>query len=463
MPEIRFVSREDELARLDQWWSAPNARPALLWGRRRVGKTALLQRFARDKPLVFHTGAGRSVAGELAVLSRRTAEAFPGGLRDLVARPYRDWDDALEGLAVLAADEPILVVLDEFPEMIKASPELPGIVRAFLDRTQARTHVRLLVCGSAVRTMQALQEERAPLYGRFDLALHLRPFRPLEASLMLPRLEPEVRALVYGLVGGMPLYLSWWDQDADVPSNLRRLVGQPGAPLLIEGELVLATEVEGGDYPAAVLEAIAAGKTRYNEIKDWVRAEPARTLDRLVELRLVERLLPVTESERSKRRLYRIADPFLAFYLGTLSRYRTEIDRGLGASIMRVLAASLDDHMGAAWEEAFRDHLRRLADAGTLGDVVAVGPWWAESGNHEIDAVALAGRSRAPVLVGEAKWARTVNGRAVRETLAAKAGAGLAVDPETLTYAVAARTRVTALPEGAISLTAADIFPGPPR
>lgn len=102
------------------------------------------------------------------------------------------------------------------------------------------------------------------------------------------------------------------------------------------------------------------------------------------------------------------ADNFLAFWLGVVDRYRSEIDRGLGPSILPVLASSLDDSLGSRYEEALREHLRRLAAAGELGDAVAVGPFWAGGGN-EIDAVALAGRERAAVLVGESKWSRSVN------------------------------------------------------
>lgn len=453
-----FVNRVQELEALASWLDRPDSCLCVAWGRRRVGKTALLQQFSKHERVVFHTGAGRPRPDELRMLARAAIPAFASALRDLEARPFVDWDDAFESLAT-AATEPLLVVLDEFPELVSSSPELPGVLRAFLERAGTATQLKVVLSGSAVRTMESMLEERAPLYGRSDLILQLHPFRPHEAALMLPKLSPEDRALVWGLVGGVPLYLSWWNQDVSVKENLWKLVATAGGQLLTEGQLVLATEGDSGDLASMVLRAIAAGRIRHGQIADAVRAEPARTLDRLIELRLVDRLVPVTEDpRRSKRRVYRIADNFLAFWLGAVDRYRDQIERGLGRAVLTSLVAGLDDHMAPPWEEAVRLHLNRLAVDGELGDdVVAIGPWWSTDSSVEIDAVVLNGRERVATLVGEAKWARSVDARRIE--------AGLRVRAEALPQVrrppgliVAARDQVKGATRDTLTITARDVF-----
>jgi AAA+ ATPase superfamily predicted ATPase len=442
-----FVNREQELATLDRWWEGARPGIALVWGRRRLGKTALVQRFASGKRTVFHTGAGRPAADELRLLSRAAEGVLAGGVRDLGARPFDSWDDALETLAGAARAEPLLLVLDELPELLDTSPELEGVLRAVWDRTRSRSRLRVLLAGSAQRTMEALQEERAPLFGRLDVSVLLQPFRPHEATLMLRGLRPAEQAAVWGLVGGVPLYLEWWDTSASLAANLERLVCAPGAPLLTAGELTLATDADAGDLARQVLYAIGAGRTKHNEIADAIRADPTRVLERLTRLGLIERLVPVTEDpRRTRRRLYRIADNFLSFWLRLVDRHRAEIERGLGRSIARVLVRELDDHLGGPWEDAFRIHLRRLAEQGELGPgVVAVGRFWTAAADPvELDAVALAGRSRAAVLVGEAKWARSVDGAAVARALARKVPA-LPRARDDVRFAVCARETVSSL------------------
>jgi hypothetical protein len=170
-------------------------------------------------------------------------------------------------------------------------------------------------------------------------------------------------------------------------------------------------------------------------------------------------VLPVTAAGTcSRRRVYRIADNFLAFWLGLIEPYGAEIERGLGSTILKPLVERIDDHMGPRWEEAFRAHLRRMAIAGQLpADIVRIGAFWSEHPPVEIDAVALAGRRESAILAGEAKWSRDAHGRRIVGYLRRKTDALPRVDEDIL-YAVCARERVVNLPADALGITSADIF-----
>jgi len=457
--EDRFVNRVTELAALERWWESGSAL-GMVWGRRRIGKSMLLAAFAEGRRSVFHGGTRQAAPVELRRLAALVADSGLSAGRALDERPFASWDEALTHLTLVAAtaSAPVLLVLDELPELTYGEPALASILRAWADAAGHRSPLRVLVCGSAVRAMQSLVEERSPLYGRFGVTLAVHPFAPHEAAILLDDLEPAERALVFGLLGGVPFYLSLWDQRQGVADNLHRLLLDPAGRLLAEGELLLATEGDAGRQSGPILAAIGTGRTKFSEIADAVGNDPTRTLDHLVRLRLVERTIPITEDpRRSRRRLYHLADPFLALWFSVLDRHRSAIDRGLGETVLPVVMDSLDDALGHRYEAAMRQHLDRLARAGALGpDVVAIGPNWTNSGD-EIDAVVLAGRQRVAIALAEAKWARQVSaGRVEASLLRKSASLPTVADPPRLI--VAARDAVTDPAPATLTITAADIF-----
>lgn len=464
-----FVNRAHELAALDAWWQRPGAQLGIVWGRRRVGKSWLLSHWAKDRRAIFHVARNRSVEQELAALSRAAAEVVQPRRRNLTERPFVDWDDAFDVLATAAQRERLLVIIDEVPELFDADPRLPSTLRALWDSVQD-SKLRLVLAGSAVRTMERMQQERAPLYGRATLRLLVAPFEPNEAALMLPRLSPSERARAWGVCGGVPYYLSLWDQDANFASNLGRLVCSPQGPLLTEGDLVLATEDFAGGrrerLPAQVLRTIATGGTRFSEIKSQLGAEPTRALTALQELRLVDRVTPVGSNPAGRLATYRIADNFLAFWLQVVERHRPSIERGLGLGVRDVMIEQYDDYMGYRWEDAFRSYLRRaFADDPRTKPLVELGPYWkvrraVDEDPVEIDAVGLTGRGRVLTLAGEAKWSRSADAARLARTLMRKVDQSGLPSADDMVLVVCARERLDRMPSGSsvMPVTAADIF-----
>ncbi len=464
---MRFVNRVKELSLLDEWFERPGPQLGVVWGRRRVGKSHLLAHWAAGKRAIYHVARNRAPAQELAALSAAAAPALGLKDRDLVSRPFRDWDEAFEIFRRTAAGAPLVVIIDEFPELVQSEPNIESALRAIWEGMGDHP-VRLVLCGSAVRTMEALQEERAPLYGRATLRLQVRPFLPSEAALMLPGLAPAERAKAWGVCGGTPFYLDLWDQSAPFRDNLARLVASEHGLLLNEGQLILATEDFAGGrrerIPEQVLRAIAAGRTRFGEIKGALGIDPTRALGALADLGLIQRVLPVGRNADPRRAYYRVADNFLAFWLAIAEPRRAGIIQGLGTSVVGVMESQFDNFMGDRWEDAVRAHLvRTMADDPRLAPVVEVGRFWHQHRPDpaEIDVAMLSEPGGRLSLAAEVKWARHEEGSRVLRTLVRKAHASHLVrptDPEPL-YVIAARELVTGdLPSDVLRVTAADVF-----
>ena len=353
-----FLDRSDELRSLERAWQDPGSLLALS-----VGPAPDRQ---DEAPRPVRRGqAGRLLRGYGAVVGCRAQSVLGGGPvvpfqpagADLLAHgDFPSWEVALSYLASKAGRERLVVVLDEFPYLVDAEPALPSVVQRFWDQQGRVSKLHLILCGSAQAVMEELQSSGAPLFGRVDLRLQLRPFGYREAALFTPRLAPSEQVICYAVLGGMPTYLQRWNDGVGHEANLRRLFAVPTSPLVEEGEFVLSSELPEGSGYFRILLAIAAGNRTYGTIKRFADIDIQRQLDRLLSIGLIERQVPVTaDPSRTKQVVYRIADNFLAFWFRFVYRHRADIARGLGSEIVRrVILPGLGDYLGEPWEELCR-------------------------------------------------------------------------------------------------------------
>jgi AAA+ ATPase superfamily predicted ATPase len=406
MPDL--IDREREFAALEAAVDARGGQLAIVWGRRRVGKTYLLEAFSRDRRSLYYTATAQSAPVELAAFTdamreQLGADGLPAGYA------FPDWSAALDFVTQRAGSERLVVVLDEFPYLTGSTPGLESVVQRWWDRSGRRSRVMLVLCGSAVAVMLGLATAAAPLHQRATLSLHVRPLDYRAAGAFVSRLRPAERIVAYAVCGGTPLYLEQWDDGADIRSNLVRLFGSPASPLVDAAELVLSGELPEGEGHFRILTAVAIGRTRPGEIADYARVAVERPLKRLTTLGILERRVPALEDpDRTKRAIYRIADPYFAFWFRFVGSHRADIARGLGEQLVeRRILPGLDDYLGPTFEDVAREHARSLAAAGEL-KADRVEGWWSSDGRFEIDLVGLSGREVS--FVGEAKWSQ----RAIR-------------------------------------------------
>jgi AAA+ ATPase superfamily predicted ATPase len=419
MPHKQFIGRSAELDGLQRRYEQAGAQLVLLYGRRRVGKSYLLERFATGKPTIFYQATQQTEERELAEFTAAIA-AFLGAGALPPGYVFPGWGEALAFLSARGGGR-LVIILDEFPYLAASTSGLPSIVQRWWDQHGRTSNVMLILCGSAQRFMEELDGAAAPLHQRFTAKFHIRPLDYRTAALFTPALSGEDKARVYAILGGTPLYLRQWNAGLDLRANLLALFGDPASSLIDSAELTLSTDLEDARAPYRALQAVALGATKHNEIRSQAKITTDRTIQRLLDLDLLERRVPAIENPAKTRRAsYAIGDPYYRFYFRFIAPQRGAIDRGLGARVVDNIVTELDNYMGLAFEEIARSYARYLIAQGDLpGDTVS--SWWSTDGQHEIDIVGTL--ARRPTLIGSVKWGREPLGDAVLNDLERDAAA----------------------------------------
>jgi AAA+ ATPase superfamily predicted ATPase len=398
-----FVNRQAELELLERRYAAPQAELFVLYGRRRVGKTELLAHFCQGKRHIFFVA---DLSSETVLRANLSAalNAESGG-PDAPNAVYATWEDLLRAIGRRAQDERLVLVLDEFTYLLAAHPPLASILQRLWDSELRHTRLMLILCGSYIGMMEEeVLGYRAPLYGRRTAQYLLEPLGFYDACLFFQKRAPVDQVRLYAVLGGTPAYLRQ-TAAADNPLDfVSQHILTRGTFLYDEARFVLQQELREPRHYFAVLEAIAAGHTRLNDIKQATGLESVTPyLDTLQNLRLIERQVPVTENQphKSRRGLYRMRDPFFRFWFRFVHPNRSTLERGNARPVAQhIIKPQFDSFVATTFEEICQQAVWRLGQADQLPLVpLHVGSWWRAS--EEIDVVAL--NEEAALLI-ECKW-----------------------------------------------------------
>jgi len=403
-----FVNRERELAELERFWHSGRAQCIPVTGRRRVGKTYLLEHFALDKRVVYYrcylTGTGEQLPQLGAALAELANDPV------LLAQPPTTWPAAFALVERLADAGRMLLVLDEVPYWAARDEAVPSILQNWWDSRGRRLNVMLILCGSAVQMMERYLTGDAPLAGCVTGRVVVRPFHFRAAAQLLRFDDPADTLVAYGILGGVPLYLSFFDPQRTIRENVLSAIATPAARLYVEPQAVFAAHHTSYDarQVLGVLRAIARGKHRWSEIAAAAGLS-ATHLSRIMEpllgdLGLVERVLPVTEQRESRTYFvqYHLTDNFFRFWFRFIEPNAGHIEFGDAARVVDGIAAELSDYMGLPFEALCRDWVRLAGATGALPTRAGrVGNWW--TADHQVDVVGLDETGRVAI-AGECKW-----------------------------------------------------------
>ena len=423
-----FVDRATELATLEEQFSEQESSFVVIYGRRRVGKTALITEFLKDKRGLYFLATEESEEQNRIVFRKQVAEFLGDELLRHAA--VDNWDILFDRLT--QNDERLVIALDEFQYLGKANPAFPSIFQRIWDMMLSKRNVMVILCGSLISLMEnQVLSYQSPLYGRRTAQIRLKqvPFRFYGEffSVALSR-----RAMIerYSVTGGVPKYIESFKDASNIYRAIAKNVLNSNSYLYDEPNFLFSKEVaEVGTY-FSVMKAVAAGNRKIGEIAAVLNVKQtglSRYLKTLERLDVLERVVPVTEfnPEKSKKGLYRIKDNYLRFWFRFVFPQKGLLETDRTDEALKAIERNfVDGQVAYVYEDVCRDRLWDLGAEGALPFVPnRVGAWWGAR-DVELDVVGL-GVDEGRAIFGECKfWTKPV-GKNVLEHLEGRVGKAL--------------------------------------
>ena len=418
---MNFVDRIEETARLRDALSREKSSLVVVYGRRRLGKSTLIKRVLLDSDVYFLADRSEGQHQRI-LLAKVVAQVFP----DFDKLTYPDWESLFRALNY-RTDKRFTLCLDEFPYLVEQSPELPSVLQKLVDEKQLKYN--LVLCGSSQNMMYGLfLDSTAPLYGRADEIMRLTPIRLpyIQEALNLDAVSAVEE---YAVWGGVPRYWELRENRNSLSDALWHNILSINGTLYEEPIKLFQDDVKDIVKTSTIMSYIGSGANRLSEIAARCN-EPAtnlsRPLKKLIDLGFLEKDVPFGIDEKNaKKSLYKIADPFMAFYYQFVVPNRSFIELGRRLPLEQALAAHFSEYVSMHWEKLCRD-----AVTGNMVNGIVYGKakrWWGPVLNErkepeqiEIDVMAES-LDKKYLLVGECKWTNQENGKQLTAELLRKA------------------------------------------
>ena len=418
---MKFVDRIDEAVRLKDALTGEKSSLVVLYGRRRLGKSTLIKRVLSDHDVYFIADRSEGRYQRI-LLAKVIAQVFP----DFDKLTYPDWESIFRALNY-RTDKRFTLCLDEFPYLVEQSPELPSVLQKLVDEKQLKYN--FVLCGLSQNMMYGLfLDSTAPLYGRADEIVRLAPIRLpyIQEALHLNAMNAIEE---YAVWGGVPRYWELRENRSSLDDALWRNILSVNGTLYEEPIKLFQDDVKDIIKTSTIMSYIGTGANRLSEIAARCN-EPAtnlsRPLKKLIDLGFLEKDVPFGIDEKNaKKSLYKIADPFMAFYYQFVVPNRSFIELGRRLPIEQALTAHFSEYVSMQWEKLCRD-----AVTGNLVNGVVYGKakrWWGSVLNEdknpeqvEFD-VMVESLDKKYLLVGECKWTSQENGKQLTAELLRKA------------------------------------------
>jgi hypothetical protein len=415
---LKFINRQSELSFLEKLYNAPGFQFVPVYGRRRIGKTRLVQEFIKGKKAIYFLADSVSETEQLKNLGRLAGEYFKDSI--LTDAGFKDWRQFFS--YIKEKHERLIIVIDEFPYLVGSHHGISSIFQKGIDEYLKNTDLFLILMGSSIGMMEKeVLFHKAPLYGRRTASLEVKemPFTALKAFFPGRTFDELVR--IYAVLGSVPAYIEKLNSKHDIFANIAELILDKGTFLYNEIEYILREELREPRNYFVILRAIAQGKRKLSEIINETGFEKSlvsRYLDILRGLRFVEKDIPVTEKypEKSKQGLYRLHDKFFSFWFKYVFPNRSRLEIGREDHVLKIIKDSFEHHVSTVYEDVCLDLCKNLMADGLI-QYTLIGKWWSK--DEEIDLVAL-DEETATVYFGECKWSNKKVGEDIYKDLLRK-------------------------------------------